>query len=77
MRRTGDAIDDGWITTKVKWFFTGESLLKGSNIGVETKDRVVVLTGTVKTEAGRKRALALANDTDGVSKVVDHLAISR
>jgi hyperosmotically inducible protein len=77
MRRTGDAIDDGWITTKVKWFLTGDSLLKGSNISVETKDRVVVLTGTVKTETGRKRAIALANDTDGVSKVVDHLTIDR
>ena len=77
MRRTGDAIDDGWITTKVKWFFTGEPLLKGSSISVETKDRVVVLTGTVTSDAGRKRALALANDTDGVAKVVDRLKVSR
>jgi hyperosmotically inducible protein len=77
LRRTGDAIDDGWITTKVKWFFTGDSLLKGSHISVETTNRVVVLTGTVKTETGRTRAIALANDTDGVTKVVDHLTIDR
>lgn len=77
MRRTGDAIDDAWITTKVKWFFMYEPLLKDSSISVETKDRVVVLTGTVKSDAGRKQALALVNDTDGVSKVVDHLTISR
>jgi len=77
LRRTGDAIDDGWITTKVKWFLTGDALLKGSNISVETKNRVVILTGTVKTDAGRKRAVELANDADGVSKVVDHLTVSR
>jgi hyperosmotically inducible protein len=77
MRRTGDAIDDTWITTKVKWFFTGDSLLKGSDIHVQTNDRVVELTGTVKTEAGRERAEALANDTDGVKRVVDHITIAR
>jgi hyperosmotically inducible protein len=77
MRRTGDVIDDTWITTKVKWFFTGDDLLKGSNISVETDHRVVVLTGTVRTEAGRRRAVALATDTDGVTKVVDHLTIGR
>jgi osmotically-inducible protein OsmY len=75
MRRTGEAIDDAWITTKVKWFFLGDNLLKGSSISVDTKDRVVTLNGTVKTEAGRARAVALANDTDGVTKVVDRLTI--
>jgi hyperosmotically inducible protein len=77
MRRTGDAIDDTWITTKVKWFFTGDSLLKGSDLHVETTDRVVRLTGTVKTEAGRRRAEELANDTDGVKQVVDRITIAR
>jgi osmotically-inducible protein OsmY len=77
MRRTGEALDDGWITTKVKWFFTGDSLLKGSDISVETNNRVVVLSGTVRTESARQRAVALANDTDGVTKVVDHLRIQR
>jgi osmotically-inducible protein OsmY len=77
MRRSGEAIDDTWITTKVKWFFTGDSLLKGSNISVTTDHRVVELTGKVPTEAGRRRAVALATDTDGVTKVVDHLTIGR
>ncbi len=77
MRRTGEALDDGWITTKVKWFLTGDSLLKGSDISVETTNRVVVLSGTVRTEAARQRAMALANDTDGVTKVVDHLRVQR
>lgn len=76
MRRTGEAITDAWITTKVKWFFLGDDLLKGSSINVDTKDRVVTLNGTVKTQAGRTRALDLARDTDGVTRVVDNLKIA-
>ena len=75
LRRTGEAITDGWITTKVHWFFLGENLLKDSHIDVDTKDRVVTLGGTVKSEAGRRRAVELAQYTDGVTKVVDNLKI--
>jgi len=75
MSKTGEAITDTWITTKVHWFFLGEDLLKGSDINVDTKDHVVTLKGTVKTSAGRARAVELAKDTDGVSKVVDQLTI--
>jgi hyperosmotically inducible protein len=75
MRKTGEAVTDTWITTKVKWFFMGDDLLKGSHIDVDTKDRVVTLNGTVKTETGRKQAVRLAQDTDGVTKVVDNLKI--
>jgi len=59
----------------VKWFFMGDDLLKGSHIDVDTKDRVVTLNGTVKTETGRKQAVRLAQETDGVTKVVDNLKI--
>jgi hyperosmotically inducible protein len=75
MRKTGEAITDAWITTKVKWFFTGDDLLKGSSINVDTKDRVVTLNGAVKTEMGRKQAVMLAQNTDGVVKVVDNLKV--
>lgn len=75
MRKTGEAVTDAWITTKVKWFFMGDDLLKGSDINVDTKDRVVTLNGTVKTETGKKQAVRLAQETDGVTKVVDHLTI--
>jgi len=76
MRRTGEAVTDGWITTKVKWFYLGDDVLKGSNINVDTKDRVVTLNGTVPSAAARTRAMDLANGTDGVLKVVDNLKIT-
>jgi osmotically-inducible protein OsmY len=75
LRRTGGAITDGWITTKVKWFFMGDDLMKGSSINVDTNNRVVTLAGTVKTGAARTRATALARSTDGVMNVVNHLTV--
>jgi hyperosmotically inducible protein len=75
LNKAGDKIDDAWITTKVKWFMTGEDLLAGSNINVDTSTNVVTLKGTVKTQAGKARAVALAKDVDGVTRVVDQMTI--
>lgn len=75
LTKTGEAITDAWITTKVKWFFVGEDALKGSDINVDTANHVVTLKGTVKTPAGKARAIELARNTDGVTRVVDQLVI--
>lgn len=77
LTKTGEKITDTWITAKVKWFFMGDDLLKGSDINVDTHDHVVTLKGTVKSTAGRSRAVALATDTDGVRRVIDELVVSR
>lgn len=76
LNKTGEKITDAWITTKVKWFFMGEDLLKGSDINVDTKDNIVTLKGTVKTQAGRTRAIELARNTDGVKSVVDQMTVT-
>ncbi len=74
--KTGEKISDGWITTKLNWFFVGEDLLKDSKIDVDTKDNVVTLKGTVASQAGRARAVELAKATEGVKTVVNHLTIN-
>jgi osmotically-inducible protein OsmY len=76
MTKTGEVITDGWITTKVHWFFVGEDLLKGSDISVDTDKHVVTLKGTVTSGAGRDRAVALAKRTGGVHRVVNQLTIA-
>lgn len=76
MTKTGEAITDVWITSKVKWFFVGEDLLKGADINVHTTDHVVTLRGTVRSTDGRARAGALATRTGGVHRVVNELTIS-
>jgi len=73
--KTGEKISDGWITTKINWFFVGEDLLKDSKIDVDTKDHVVTLKGTVLSQAGRTRAVELAKATEGVKNVVDQLTV--
>jgi hyperosmotically inducible protein len=73
---TGEAITDAWITTKVKTQFVGEDALKGSDINVDTNNHVVTLKGTVATAAGRARAVAIAKETKGVTRVVDQLTIA-
>ncbi len=75
LNKAGEKISDAWITTKVKWFFVGEDLLADSNINADTADGVVTLKGTVKTDAGKKRAVALTSGVDGVKRVVDQMTI--
>lgn len=75
LSKTGEAITDTWITAKVKWFYVGEDSLKGSDISVETNNHVVTLKGTVASAAGKARAIQLAKETDGVSKVDEQLVI--
>jgi hyperosmotically inducible periplasmic protein len=68
-------VKDGWITMKIHSLFVPEDALEGSNIDVDTVSGVVTLSGTVVTEAGRARALAIAKSTDGAKGVVDKLRI--
>lgn len=74
-RQAGNAITDSWITMKVHAQFVPEEALEGSDIDVETRNGVVTLAGTVLTEAGRARAVAIAKATDGVKSVTSNLKI--
>ena len=72
---TGEAISDGWITTKIKAKFADDKLLKENKITVETNGRVVTLKGTVASAAAKARATAIAGGTEGVGRVVDELVV--
>jgi len=71
---TGEAITDGWITTKLKAKFADDKELK-DRITVETSDRVVTLKGTVGADAAKKRAVMIASGTEGVLRVVDEVVV--
>jgi len=73
--KTGEVINDGWITTHVKARFIGEDLFKDSDIHVKTDDHVVTLSGRVMSSAARSRAVDLAKTTEGVHRVVDRLEV--
>lgn len=72
---TGENITDAWITSKLKTKFIDEKALKDSDINVDTNGHVVTLKGTVASEAGKERAEAIANGTEGVASVVNELVV--
>jgi hyperosmotically inducible periplasmic protein len=75
LSKTGEEITDAWITGRISSKFVNEALLHDSNIDVDTNDHVVTLNGTVLTSAGRRRAVAIAKEVEGVHRVVDKLTI--
>jgi hyperosmotically inducible protein len=52
-----------------------DDTIEARNIDVDTTNGVVTLNGFVRNAQGRDRALQLARETEGVTSVVDHLAI--
>mgnify|MGYP005749840431 CR=1 FL=1 len=76
MSETGEAIDDGWITTKVKSQLMAESDVPGTEITVETKNNIVHLRGVVESNAVRAEAIRIAETTEGVRGVeADNLIV--
>jgi hyperosmotically inducible protein len=70
-RTLGKVISDSWITMKVHSLYVPEDALENSNIDVDTRSGVVTLSGTVPTEAGKKRAVEIARTAEGVKSVND------
>lgn len=67
---------DPGVTTAVKSKLAADDVVKAYRIDVDTKDRVVTLSGAVDTPAARSRAVELARGTEGVRDVVDQLTVS-
>lgn len=66
---------DPGITTKVKAKLAADDTVKAYRIDVDTKDRVVTLSGEVDTAGAKARAAELARETEGVQSVVDNTVI--
>lgn len=60
---------DTWITTKVKAQLLANQDVSGLDISVETVNGVVNLSGDVETQAEADRAVAVAQDIEGVTRV--------
>ena len=74
-RPGGNRVDDAWITMKIqsKYFIHDE--IKSRKVDVDTKNGVVTLKGSVPSDVAKGAAAVIAQDTDGVSKVVNQLKI--
>lgn len=67
---------DPGITTAVKSKMAADDTVKSYRIDVDTKDRVVTLSGAVDTPQARDRAMDIARNTQGVRDVVDRLTVT-
>lgn len=76
-RTAGEFIDDAAITAKVKAELITVDDLESRHISVDTRDGVVMLTGSVKSAAQSNQVEKKVNTIKGVKKVDNRLAIMR
>lgn len=74
---TGQAIDDGVVTAKVKAKLIEDPVTKAHQINVDTFKGTVQLSGFVESDQARARAVQLARGTDGVKSVKDSLQVRK
>lgn len=75
VERTEEAVGDASVTAKIKSKMALDETVKAINVSVNTDGSVVTLSGSVRSEAERKRAVQLARETAGVTAVIDRLRL--
>jgi len=73
----GQYTDDSAITTKVKANIVKEQSLKGFQIGVETMQGTVQLSGFVSNRTQKDQAAQIASNTDGVKGVQNNIIVKQ
>jgi hyperosmotically inducible protein len=69
------ALNEGGLTAKIKSKMALDDTVQAASINVDTVGGVVTLSGTVRSEAERTKAVQLARETEGVTSVNDKLVI--
>ena len=67
---------DAGITTKVKSKLAADDTVKAYQIDVDTRDKVVTLSGSVDSQSAKEQAVSLARGTEGVADVVDNITVA-
>ena len=73
--RAEEAVTAAALTSKIKAKMALDDVVKASDIDVDTEGNVVTLTGDVGSADERQRAVRIATETAGVTKVVNHLNV--
>ena len=71
----GSYFEDAGITARVKRAIFNEPGLKVMNVSVETSDRVVELSGSVKSRGEKLKVGDVARRVDGVKRVKNDLTV--
>jgi hyperosmotically inducible protein len=70
------AQSDGGITTAIKSKLAADDEVKAYQIDVDTRDKIVTLTGTVDTARAKTRAVEIARLEKGVFQVDDKITVA-
>ena len=71
------AVSEGALTAKITSKMALDDYVKARTINVDTSGTVVTLTGFVESIAERERAVRLARETAGVTRVIDKLEVKK
>ncbi|MCY4012304.1 MAG: BON domain-containing protein [Gammaproteobacteria bacterium] len=74
-RTPGEVTDDLTILTLIKTRLLRDEDVRGLRINVDVSKGVVTLSGKVRTEAERQRAVEVAKAIPSVVRVVDNLVV--
>ena len=75
MNRTEDAVATMTVSTKIKAKMTLDDVVDASDIDVDVDGGIVTLTGDVESKDEQRRAIRIATETSGVTKVVNHIRV--
>lgn len=75
--KVGDKMSDGALTAKIKSKMALDDHVNGRAIDVDTSGSVVTMTGVVASADERERAVRLARETAGITRVVDRLQVRK
>jgi osmotically-inducible protein OsmY len=72
---TGEYVDDSVITTKVKSLLAADDFLKSFQIGVETYQGTVQLSGFVNSQKAVDKADEIVKSVNGVKSLKNNLIV--
>ena len=75
-RTIGSGANDGWLWTKTRAVLATTDDLRDSTINVDVDNAVVMLSGTVATQAQKTKAAQVAKAVEGVKSVDNNLVVS-
>jgi osmotically-inducible protein OsmY len=75
VNRTGGAMTSAALTSKIKAKMALDDVVNANEINVDTEGTVVTLTGDVGSRDEQRRAVRIATETKGVTKVLNELRV--
>ena len=75
VNRTEGAVTAAALTSKIKAKMALDDVVNANEVNVDTEGSVVTLTGDVASRDEQRRAVRIAQETKGVTKVVNQIRV--